>query len=372
MHSTGEPVKEGEVRINHYGPPCDLWSTGARGPCAAGAEAQSCCGSGGPATGFHRGQQHAAAALGPAPACAHASQPPLMTDCSLLCPPPFSTLSTLYPLGVILYMLLSGMPPFYDKSEPRLLRRIMAGQFSFRDAVWEPVSPDAKDLIRKLLVVDPTKRLTCEQVGGDALNRWPRRPASRRLPRAVSSAERRACPAWAARRRCWRTRGWPKATSGAGERRLSPRHTCLAHTRASRMPSPSGAPARMCRRAARPVPRPACACASLRSPLARASPRAGAAASGSPWRSGSTRPSAEANLSRRPSAAASRPPRRRCRRQWRQQQRHRPHQRAARLHRRHRRGASRRTAGSRREGRRRRDSRAVGPPSCRWCRSRAG
>ena len=33
------------------------------------------------------------------------------------------------------------MPPFYDKSEPRLLRAIMAGKFSFKDPVWEPVSP---------------------------------------------------------------------------------------------------------------------------------------------------------------------------------------------------------------------------------------
>lgn len=38
-------------------------------------------------------------------------------------------------------MLMSGTPPFYDSSEPRLLRAIMAGKFSFKDKVWEPVSP---------------------------------------------------------------------------------------------------------------------------------------------------------------------------------------------------------------------------------------
>lgn len=40
----------------------------------------------------------------------------------------------------LLTTLLTGMPPFYDKSEPRLLRSIMAGKFSFKDPVWEPVS----------------------------------------------------------------------------------------------------------------------------------------------------------------------------------------------------------------------------------------
>ncbi|PRW61339.1 Pkinase-domain-containing [Chlorella sorokiniana] len=70
----------------------------------------------------------------------------------------------LWSAGIVLYMLLSGMPPFYDKSEPRLLRSIISGKFSFKDPVWEPVSGEAKDLIRKLLVVDPAQRLTCEQV----------------------------------------------------------------------------------------------------------------------------------------------------------------------------------------------------------------
>jgi hypothetical protein len=37
-------------------------------------------------------------------------------------------------------MLLAGVPPFHDKSEPRLLRSIIAGKFSMEDSVWTPVS----------------------------------------------------------------------------------------------------------------------------------------------------------------------------------------------------------------------------------------
>ncbi|KAI7845929.1 hypothetical protein COHA_000475 [Chlorella ohadii] len=66
--------------------------------------------------------------------------------------------------GVVLYMLLAGSPPFFDASEPRLLRSIMHAKYDFDTEAWEPVSGEAKDLIRKLLVVDPAQRLTCEQV----------------------------------------------------------------------------------------------------------------------------------------------------------------------------------------------------------------
>lgn len=38
------------------------------------------------------------------------------------------------------------------------------GRFDFNDDVWTAVSADAKDMIRQLLVVDPAKRLTLEQV----------------------------------------------------------------------------------------------------------------------------------------------------------------------------------------------------------------
>ncbi|KAL4424182.1 hypothetical protein ABPG75_001483 [Micractinium tetrahymenae] len=70
----------------------------------------------------------------------------------------------LWSAGIVLYMLLAGLPPFHDASEPRLLRAIMSGKYSFGDPVWKEVSPEAKDLIQRLLVVSPARRLTCEQV----------------------------------------------------------------------------------------------------------------------------------------------------------------------------------------------------------------
>ncbi|PRW57463.1 serine threonine kinase [Chlorella sorokiniana] len=73
---------------------------------------------------------------------------------------PYSAACDLWSCGVILYMLLSGQPPFSSTSHPRLLRSIVAGRFSFEGPAWKRISPEAQDLIAKLLVVDPRQRLT--------------------------------------------------------------------------------------------------------------------------------------------------------------------------------------------------------------------
>lgn len=64
--------------------------------------------------------------------------------------------------GVILYMLLSGAPPFYHDDDKQLFKLIRNGSFSFQDPVWDLISAEAKDLITKLLVVEPEARITAE------------------------------------------------------------------------------------------------------------------------------------------------------------------------------------------------------------------
>lgn len=70
----------------------------------------------------------------------------------------------LWSCGVILFILLGGYPPFYDESEPRLFRKIREGVPDMNDPVWDEVSKEAKDLIMKLLDVDPKSRVTVEGV----------------------------------------------------------------------------------------------------------------------------------------------------------------------------------------------------------------
>ncbi|XP_078490822.1 phosphorylase b kinase gamma catalytic chain, skeletal muscle/heart isoform [Ciona intestinalis] len=64
--------------------------------------------------------------------------------------------------GVIMYTLLAGAPPFWHRRQMIMLRRIMEGQYSFPSPDWDDISESARDLVSKMLVVDPTKRLTAE------------------------------------------------------------------------------------------------------------------------------------------------------------------------------------------------------------------
>ncbi|KAK4877797.1 hypothetical protein RN001_010303 [Aquatica leii] len=62
--------------------------------------------------------------------------------------------------GVIMYTLLVGCPPFWHRKQMIMLRNIMEGKYSFTSPEWSDISEPPKDLIRKLLVVDPHKRIS--------------------------------------------------------------------------------------------------------------------------------------------------------------------------------------------------------------------
>ena len=61
-------------------------------------------------------------------------------------------------IGIILYILLCGFPPFYDENNDVLFKMITEGNFDFPSPYWDEVSDLAKDLIKKLLCVDPKNR----------------------------------------------------------------------------------------------------------------------------------------------------------------------------------------------------------------------
>jgi len=69
----------------------------------------------------------------------------------------------LWSVGVILYILLCGFPPFYEESTPALFEQIMKGHFDFPDPYWTNISASAKDLVRNLICVDVKKRYIAEQ-----------------------------------------------------------------------------------------------------------------------------------------------------------------------------------------------------------------
>ncbi|MGH0151608.1 UNVERIFIED_CONTAM: hypothetical protein FKN15_020770 [Acipenser sinensis] len=75
----------------------------------------------------------------------------------------------LWSLGVIIYVMLCGYPPFYSKHHSRTIpkdmrKKIMTGSFEFPEDEWSQISEMAKDIVRKLLKVKPEERLTIEGV----------------------------------------------------------------------------------------------------------------------------------------------------------------------------------------------------------------
>ncbi|KAI6669629.1 hypothetical protein NL676_004514 [Syzygium grande] len=70
----------------------------------------------------------------------------------------------IWSIGVMLYILLSGVPPFWAESENGIFNAILRGQLDFTSDPWPSISPGAKDLVRKMLNSDPKQRLTAFQV----------------------------------------------------------------------------------------------------------------------------------------------------------------------------------------------------------------
>ncbi|XP_061241211.1 serine/threonine-protein kinase Chk2 isoform X3 [Bos javanicus] len=67
-------------------------------------------------------------------------------------------------LGVILFICLSGYPPFSEhKTQVSLKDQITSGKYNFIPEVWAEVSEKALDLVKKLLIVDPKARFTTEE-----------------------------------------------------------------------------------------------------------------------------------------------------------------------------------------------------------------
>lgn len=66
----------------------------------------------------------------------------------------------LWSVGVIMYILLCGFPPFYDDNTAVLFEQIMEGKYEFPSPYWDTVSESAKDLVKHLLDVTPHNRYT--------------------------------------------------------------------------------------------------------------------------------------------------------------------------------------------------------------------
>jgi serine/threonine protein kinase len=71
----------------------------------------------------------------------------------------YTSKADLWSVGVITYMLLSSHRPFYHKRRKVMIDRIMRADYDFDKDYWKPISDEAKDMIKKLIVLNPKDRM---------------------------------------------------------------------------------------------------------------------------------------------------------------------------------------------------------------------
>lgn len=72
-------------------------------------------------------------------------------------------IADMWSLGVIMYVILCGYPPFYGETDAEILAKVRLGNFSFNARDWKGISENAKNLVRMNLKMNPRDRFTAQQ-----------------------------------------------------------------------------------------------------------------------------------------------------------------------------------------------------------------
>lgn len=76
---------------------------------------------------------------------------------------PYDEKCDVWSLGVIMYIMLCGYPPFWGSNDREIYDKVKKGKYEFYSEDWDHISEDAKDLINKMLKYSPAERIAATE-----------------------------------------------------------------------------------------------------------------------------------------------------------------------------------------------------------------
>jgi len=81
--------------------------------------------------------------------------------------PSYGEKSDNWSCGIILYILLSGVPPFWGETQDAIFKEVLRGELDLESHPWPSISDGAKACIRRMLTRDPKQRPSAEELLAD-------------------------------------------------------------------------------------------------------------------------------------------------------------------------------------------------------------
>lgn len=75
----------------------------------------------------------------------------------------YDSKADIWSCGIILYIMLAGYPPFNGNKDLEIFKAILKQELIFDESDWRGISPEARDLVKKMLVKYPFNRISLEE-----------------------------------------------------------------------------------------------------------------------------------------------------------------------------------------------------------------